>query len=274
MKDSPPQEISVKDLLMNPWRVWVMKRLTTLVAMTAALSSVFSPSVFALDINISESKGKILVNQGASFLPYVAGTILRSGDKIFVGAASSATLAYANCQITVSTPQVLTVTESPLCSGGNNISLTGNVFITPTAAASPALRLNQLIANYSGQQSAATKQGNSNVARCLNTSVVRLKGLRNFLARNPGVDPTEMIDDASAQASACNRAPALQKAKAQMPQVVEPTPAPILVEAAPLPPAAIGGLGGTNMALIGAGAAVLVGGGFGAYLLLKKPVSQ
>jgi hypothetical protein len=60
---------------------------------------------------LTSTEGKVLVNQGAGFLPASGGMSINVGDKIFVGREASASITYVadNCQVAAPAGRVLTV---------------------------------------------------------------------------------------------------------------------------------------------------------------------
>jgi hypothetical protein len=101
-----------------------MKRICAIVAASALMVS----TSFAANVAVvGDVSGKVLVNKGEGFLP-VSGTLeLNAGDRVMVGQDSFATLTYANCAVSLSSPSVVAVTEKPNCD-----------VVTPTADFAPA----------------------------------------------------------------------------------------------------------------------------------------
>jgi hypothetical protein len=246
-------------------------------ALTAAFSSAITPLALAGsgDILLKDIAGKVLVNHGQSFGPPVQGSNLHEGDRILVGENSAATILFDGCQIHLPPTTVFSIPSKPNCQVGEQTAFVGGVFVQPTAGSTgPVSRVKQLISDYSRQQRMAEAQGNSSVAKCLSGNLTRLNGMQKFLARNPGVDATELIDDVDAKASACQNAPEIAKVRVEKPQIVQPAPPAQIIASAP---AAMGGMSGTTLALAGGGAALALGG-IGALVLLNnnnnKPISH
>jgi hypothetical protein len=83
--------------------------LATILAVTPALAADGQAKLTA-------ATGRVLVNQGDGFHPAATGKLLNTGDSIFIGDESAATIVYAtdNCQVVANAPRVLTIgTLSP-----------------------------------------------------------------------------------------------------------------------------------------------------------------
>lgn len=88
----------------------------------AALCSACLLSVPALAdtgiATISDVEGKVLVNAGEGFVPAAADMVLKTGDRVFVGEQSLATLSYETCAVLLDEPSVVTVSAD----GGCNVA--------------------------------------------------------------------------------------------------------------------------------------------------------
>ncbi len=101
------------------------------------------------------------------------------------------------------------------------------------------------------------------MTQCFSESIAHLKNLRSFIARNPGVDPTDLINDIETQTGNCNWNLTEQTTELEAQKVVEVPQQPVVVNELPLPPAApvtSVGLLSSTLAL-GLGALALGGGG-------------
>jgi hypothetical protein len=250
----------------------IMQTYKHYLALIASLMTAFAPAAYAGEttIAIGNIAGKVLVNRGQAFAPASAGMNLKSGDKILVGSGAAATLIYGKCQVSLAAAAVFTVPAHAICADGGAAALVNGQLITPVSATVPVGRLSQMIENYSKLQQASSQQGNVETSNCLSDKIGKMKALRNFWSRNPGVDPTTMINDLDSAASSCRDMRPLQKTNL----VVEtPAPPPIVVdEPAPVVPGTGGGFGGTGLAL--AGAAGLGVAGLAAVLVLSKNSSS
>lgn len=93
---------------------------------------------------VSGLNGKVLVNHGKGFVPATGSVLLNVGDKIMVGANSSAKINYLNakCLVSANASSVVTITAAAPCSLGSVVGSVDNVFAIPAAApavAAPAL---------------------------------------------------------------------------------------------------------------------------------------
>jgi hypothetical protein len=242
-----------------------------MLAMAAAAMTALTPAAFAGDMapQLGYFHGKVLINQGQFFEPIFAGVNLKTGDRILVGDKSAATLTFGNCQLSLAPASLFTVSAQAICPKGETVALVNGVIVTPVAAGAPSGQLNQLIANYSKRQKFASQKGDAATADCLGGQITKMKALRNFWSRNPGVDPVPMINDLDQAAASCGQAQPMQKA-----QVVEtPTPEPIVLSPpAPIVTSSTGGFSGGTLALVGAAGLGAVG--LGALLLLNKDSSS
>jgi hypothetical protein len=121
-----------------------MKR--TLSCALAALMVTASVASAAQSVAVVQNVGgKVLVNKGKGFVPVTGSMQLGAGDTLMIGNKGSATLAYADCQIDLSKPAVVTI-SAKACDG---VKKADGVFVTPTAdmpvAAAPAFPLPALL---------------------------------------------------------------------------------------------------------------------------------
>ena len=79
-------------------------------------------------------QGKVLLDQGQGFAPATEASQLKPGDKIFIGAKSSAILAFAQCAVELKKPTVFTLTSTAPCDATGKAADLGGTFITPANA--------------------------------------------------------------------------------------------------------------------------------------------
>jgi hypothetical protein len=84
--------------------------LATVLAVTPAIAAEGQAKLTA-------AAGRVLVNQGDGFRPASAGKLLNTGDSIFIGDESAATIVYIadNCQVAENAPHVLTIAALSPC---------------------------------------------------------------------------------------------------------------------------------------------------------------
>lgn len=82
---------------------------------------------------VSGLNGKVLVNHGKGFVPATGSVLLNVGDKIMVGANSSAKINYLNakCLVSANASSVVTITAAAPCSLGSVVGSVDNVFAVP-----------------------------------------------------------------------------------------------------------------------------------------------
>jgi hypothetical protein len=234
-------------------------------AVWTSVNPVFSASNSPAVLN--QASGKVLVSHGNGFVHPNAGEPVQAGDKVMVGADAAVTLSFGNCHIAIAGGQVFTVPASAPCDGQQTVAAIDGMVVTPVSAPATTSDLNRIIARHSREQVSATESGQVEVASCIGSKIDKLKSLKNFWSRNPGIDPTEMIEDLDARASNCgtSQTPVRQTAKTS----IRSDEIVLADQAAPLrEPMAAGGMSGSTIALVGAG--VLAIGGAGALLLLSN----
>jgi hypothetical protein len=90
-----------------------MKKIISAALALGLLSSSVLAGNFAA--TVTDFSGKVLVNRGAGFVPATGSITLRAGDKVMVGDNSFAVVSYAECAVSLSTPGVVTVSETAPC---------------------------------------------------------------------------------------------------------------------------------------------------------------
>ncbi len=116
------------------------KFMLTAVAVVAMTSVSFAAGVAQL----SDVKGKVLVNLGEGFVAASAATVLTPGAQIMVGEDSAAVISYlgSDCKVEVSPASITTVAEAAPCVAGQVVGSVDGVFVTPVAdidVAAPAV---------------------------------------------------------------------------------------------------------------------------------------
>jgi hypothetical protein len=120
-----------------------MKKIVALAAVAALFISTSIVGAAGL-AEITSSSGKVLVNQGAGFVPVAGMMSLNVGDSVMVGEGAQAQISYAaGCTLTAGSASVTTISDVAPCQAGEVIASTGGVFVQPTAgpAALPLLPL-------------------------------------------------------------------------------------------------------------------------------------
>ena len=113
-----------------------MKNVIAGVVCAAYLIANIAPALASTPIaEVSGLQGKVLVNHGKGFVPAVGSVLLNAGDKIMVGANSSAKINYltAKCLVSANASSVVTVTAKAPCSLGTVVGSVDNVFAVPAA---------------------------------------------------------------------------------------------------------------------------------------------
>ena len=117
-----------------------MKNYVAAVVSAAYLIANIAPSLAYSPIaEASGLQGKVLVNHGRGFVPAAGTVLLNAGDKILVGANSSAKINYLNakCLVSANASSVVTVTDAAPCKLGTVVGSVDTVFAVP-AATDPA----------------------------------------------------------------------------------------------------------------------------------------
>jgi hypothetical protein len=117
-----------------------MKKIVALAAVAALFTSTSIAGAAGL-AEITSSSGKVLVNQGAGFVPVAGMMSLNVGDSVMVGEGAQAQISYAaGCTVTAGSASVTTISDVAPCQAGEAIGSVGAVFVQPTADAdySPA----------------------------------------------------------------------------------------------------------------------------------------
>jgi hypothetical protein len=243
-----------------------MKKTAHSLALLGALTSTLNPAFSAsnLQINLAQTSGKVLVSQGTGFGPYLMGAPLKAGDKVLVGNESSAVLAFADCSVELASGQLFIVPASAPCSKNETRAVVNGLFVTPVSQSATESDLDRVILRHSNAQVRAANAGDVEAASCLSQKVAKLQLLRNFWARNPGVDPTSIIDELDFNATNCSppQADPVQKAsKSPKRMTKRVTDIEVIEQPAPVGKsmAAAGGMTGSTMALVGVGAVAIVG---------------
>jgi hypothetical protein len=81
--------------------------------------------------NLQSVTGKVLLDQGHGYVRANPSTALKAGDRIFIGAKSSAILAFTECAVTLDKPMVFTLAAKAPCNAGRVTADIGGTFITP-----------------------------------------------------------------------------------------------------------------------------------------------
>jgi hypothetical protein len=114
-----------------------MKNVVAGVVSAAFLIVNIAPALAVTPIaEVSGLNGKVLVNHGKGFVPATGSVLLNAGDKIMVGANSSANINYLNgkCSVSANASSVVTVTTNAPCKLGTVVGSVDNVFAVPAAA--------------------------------------------------------------------------------------------------------------------------------------------
>ena len=102
----------------------------------AALVAMTSVSLAAAGVaDLSDVKGKVLVNLGEGFVAASAATVLTPGAQIMVGEDSAAVVSYlgSDCKVDVAAASVMTVSDVAPCAAGQVVGSVNGVFVTPVA---------------------------------------------------------------------------------------------------------------------------------------------
>ncbi len=113
-----------------------MKNVVAGVVSAAFLIVNIAPALASAPIaEVSGLNGKVLVNHGKGFVPATGSVLLNVGDKIMVGANSSAKINYLNakCLVSANASSVVTITAAAPCSLGTVVGSVDNVFAIPAA---------------------------------------------------------------------------------------------------------------------------------------------
>ena len=111
-----------------------MKKIVALAAVAALFASTSIAGAAGL-AEITSSSGKVLVNQGAGFVPVAGMMSLNAGDSVMVGEGAQAQISFATgCTVTAGSASVTTISDVAPCQAGEVVASTGGVFIQPTAA--------------------------------------------------------------------------------------------------------------------------------------------
>jgi hypothetical protein len=113
----------------------MFKRIVSSAAALAILASSSSFAVAAPKVaEVISSDGKVLVNRGVGYFPAESFSALSPGDKILVGAHSSAVIAYSvgGCSVTLSATSLMTVPAKAPCGKGEQVAMADAMVITPT----------------------------------------------------------------------------------------------------------------------------------------------
>ncbi len=100
-------------------------------ASSLSLSSVaFAASGVAELVNVS---GKVLVQQGEGFVSVTGSVMLLPGDKVMVGAESSATINYLDggCSVSINDQSLVKVAKKAPCGKGETAAIAGGDLIVP-----------------------------------------------------------------------------------------------------------------------------------------------
>ncbi len=111
-----------------------MKKIVALAAVAALFASTSIAGAAGL-AEITSSSGKVLVNQGAGFVPVAGMMSLNAGDSVMVGEGAQAQISFATgCTVTAGSASVTTISDVAPCQAGEDIGSVGSVFVQPTAA--------------------------------------------------------------------------------------------------------------------------------------------
>lgn len=113
-----------------------MKSIVVGVMSAAYLLANIAPALANAPIaEASGLQGKVLVNHGKGFVPAARLVLLNDGDKIMVGANSSAKINYLNskCSISANASSVVTVTTAAPCKAGVVVGSADTVFAVPAS---------------------------------------------------------------------------------------------------------------------------------------------
>ncbi len=117
-----------------------MKNVIATVACVTYMIACVAPALAAAPIaEASGLQGKVLVNHGKGFVPAQGSVLLNAGDKLMVGANSSANINYLTekCLVSANASSVVTVTASAPCKSGLAVGSVDNVFAVPVAVTGP-----------------------------------------------------------------------------------------------------------------------------------------
>jgi hypothetical protein len=81
--------------------------------------------------------GKVLINQGEGFVPVSGSIALKTGDQILIGKDSAATVSFAECDVSLTTPTVFSVGETSPCANGEKVAVVDGALIAPAADLDP-----------------------------------------------------------------------------------------------------------------------------------------
>jgi hypothetical protein len=114
--------------------ITMFKKSVSLAAAAALAISVSTTAWAAAPVaELITSNGKVLVSQGEGFAPASGFMSLNAGDKVMVGAKSSAELAYGDggCSVTLSAGSVVTIPAKAPCAKGETAAVVDSVMIEP-----------------------------------------------------------------------------------------------------------------------------------------------
>jgi len=116
-----------------------MSTISKLVAFVAAFG--FSTAAIADTgiATISNTTGKVLVNQGKGYFLVSGALNLNVGDQVMVGDKSTASIDYdkAKCHVTVNAKTVIVISSKPACKAGQDVAQAESVMIEPAKAMIP-----------------------------------------------------------------------------------------------------------------------------------------
>ena len=114
-----------------------MKKFIAGIAAGSFVIATIAPALAATPVaEVSGLHGKVLVNHGKGFEPAIGSMLLNAGDKIMVGANSSAKINYLNskCLVSANASSVVSVTAAAPCKLGTVVGSVDNVFAIPASA--------------------------------------------------------------------------------------------------------------------------------------------
>jgi hypothetical protein len=84
---------------------------------------------------LEKIEGKILINKGHGFAPAEAQLAVKVGDRILIGAKSSAEIFYSaqSCSVTYTKPRLVVIGKSAPCKAGEKLSMATEIFIEKAA---------------------------------------------------------------------------------------------------------------------------------------------
>ena len=95
----------------------------------AAVAALFASTSIAGAVGLAEitsSSGKVLVNQGAGFVPVAGMMSLNAGDLVMVGEGAQAQISFATgCTVTAGSASVTTISDVAPCQAGEDIGSVG-----------------------------------------------------------------------------------------------------------------------------------------------------